>query len=93
MTTRHQVSFVKKNEKGEIVAWKGDSKDGQLLKMLVENNMLEDQKPAMIRTTYPQFMKYSAATFRSALANARKSYGNELYRRSNRGGMYFFHFD
>lgn len=87
MTTRHQVAFVKKNEKGEITTWKGDSKDGQLLKMLVENGMLDNLKPMAIRNNYPQFMKYSAVTFRSALTNARKSYNNDLYRRSSRGGM------
>jgi hypothetical protein len=88
--TRHQVLFVKRNEKGEITTWKGDSADGKLLKMLVENGMIDNQKPAEIRTSYPQFMKYSATTFRSALTNARKSFNNELYRRSSREGTLFF---
>lgn len=87
MNTRHQVSFVKKNEKGEVTTWKGDSEDGKMLKILVENNCIHDKKPADIRALYPQFMKYSASTFRSALTNARKSYNNELYRRGLPDGM------
>jgi hypothetical protein len=72
---------LNKNEKGEITKWVGESADGAALKVLVENQLLDNMTPSKVRDEYPRFQKYSNRCLASALANARNRRNAEIHNR------------
>jgi hypothetical protein len=75
---------AKMNEKGEIISWSSKSKDGLLLKLLLEQGHIKKESATQIQKEYPQFAKYALKTLSSALNNNRKALEKEVdARRSN----------
>jgi hypothetical protein len=64
---------VKTNEKGEIISWNSNSKDGQLLKLLLEQGHIKKETAMQVQQDYPNFKKYALKTLNSALASNRKA--------------------
>ena len=73
---------LKKNDKGLYIQWSVKSPDGDDLKIYIENGCIANLKPKEIREKYPQFKKYSYATFNSALSGIRKSHNNQIRNRA-----------
>jgi hypothetical protein len=75
---------AKTNEKGEIISWSSRSKDGLLLKLLLEQGHIKKESATQVQKDYPQFAKYALKTLSSALNNNRKALEKEVdARRSN----------
>jgi hypothetical protein len=74
----------KDEQKGEIISWSSKSKDGLLLKLLLEQGHIKKESATQIQKEYPQFAKYALKTLSSALNNNRKALEKEVdARRSN----------
>lgn len=58
--------------------WSVKCRDGDELRVYIENGCTKGLKPAEIREKFPQFKKYQYSTFNSAYASARKSYNNQV---------------
>ena len=64
---------VKTNEKGKIISWNSNSKDGQLLKLLWEQGHIKKEAAMQVQQDYPNFKKYSPKTLNLAPASNRKA--------------------
>ena len=72
---------LKKNESGEYIQWSVKSQDGDDLRVYKEYGCATGLKPAEIREKFPQFKKYTYATFNSALTSIRRSYNIQVCNR------------
>jgi hypothetical protein len=77
--------LAKMNEKGELISWDSKSKDGQLLKVLLEQGYIKKETGSQVQQEYPQFAKYALKTLNSALNNCRKALEKEVDARQSRG--------
>ena len=66
------------NEKGEITSWDSTNPDGKLLKILVEEGLLDKKTASDVKKDHPQFGKYALRTLNSALTNARGAVKKEV---------------
>ena len=69
---------LRKNATGEYIQWSAKSRDGQEMKVYIENGCTEGLKPAEVREKFPQFKKYNYQTFNSAFASLKKTYNNQI---------------
>ena len=76
---------VKTNEKGEIISWNSNSKDGQLLKLLLEQGHIKKEAAMQVQQDYPNFKKYALKTLNSALASNRKALEKAMDERQSDG--------
>lgn len=75
---------VRTDEKGKVISWNSNSKDGQLLKLLMEQGHIKKETASQVMKDYPQFEKYALRTLSSALSSNRKALEKEVdARRSN----------
>jgi hypothetical protein len=75
---------VRTDEKGKVISWNSNSKDGQLLRLLMEQGHIKKETASQVMKDYPQFEKYALRTLSSALSSNRKALEKEVdARRSN----------
>ena len=75
-------SGLNRNEKGEIIQWRSESRDGFELKVYIENGCCDGLKTAGIRKKFPQFTAYAYKTFNGAVQNARNRHNESIWARS-----------
>jgi len=57
-----------------VASWSSRSKDGKLLKTLIEQNIVTPtMSPMDVKTDFPTFEKYAADTFSGGLSRTRKA--------------------
>lgn len=66
------------NERGEVTSWDSTNPDGKLLKILVEEGLLDKKTASDVKKDYPEFGKYALRTLNSTLTNARNSLKKEV---------------
>jgi hypothetical protein len=60
---------VRTDKKGKVISWNSNSKDGQLLKLLMEQGHIKKKTASQVMKDYPQFEKYALRTLSSALSS------------------------
>ena len=69
---------AKRNDIGEIISWKADSRDGRELKAYFEAGCCDGLTPMQSRIKFPQFNKYKYSTYSSAFHNTKRAINNQI---------------